>query len=305
MEMQNGLRVAIHTLGCKLNQAESEQLAHQFADAGYTVADGDEADVCILNTCTVTHIADRKSRHLVRLLRKRNPAAQVIVTGCYAERAPEELAGAGADLVIGNEQKSRLLELVREELDSTRTPGRHDEYGFSRIRSFIKIQDGCKDGCAYCVVPSVRRHEYCVPVEEVIEAVKARCAAGYKEVILTGTKIGSYQNSDADLRQLAQRILVETNIHRLHLSSLQPQEVSPGFLMLWQDKRLCRHFHLALQSGCDPVLERMRRRYTLRDYRKAVAAIRRAMPEVAITTDVMVGFPGESDEEFAESYRFC
>lgn len=304
-DMQDRMRVAIHTLGCKLNQAESEQMAHQFADAGYMVADGDEADICVLNTCTVTHIADRKSRHLVRLLRKRNPAAQVIVTGCYAERAPEELASAGADLVIGNEQKAYLLELVRERFDSACMPGRCDSDGLGRVRSFVKIQDGCKDGCAYCVVPSVRPREYCVPVEEVVETVKARYITGYKEVILTGTKIGSYQNNGVDLRQLVQRILAETDIQRLHLSSLQPQEISPELLRLWQDKRLCRHFHLALQSGCDSILERMRRRYTLQDYRKAVDAIMGVVPEVAITTDVMVGFPGESTEEFEEGYRFC
>jgi len=305
MEMQDGLRVAIYTLGCKLNQAESEQLAHQFADAGYRVVDGDVADICVLNTCTVTHIADRKSRHLVRLLRKRNPAAQVIVTGCYAERAAEELASAGADMVIGNEQKAYLLELVRERFASVCMSGRHNGNGLGRIRSFVKIQDGCKDGCAYCVVPSVRRREYCVPVEGVIETVKERCAAGYKEVILTGTKIGSYHSSGADLRELVRRVLGGTDIQRLHLSSLQPQEISPRLLKLWQDKRLCPHFHLALQSGCDSVLERMRRRYTLQGYREAVAAIREVVPEVAITTDVMVGFPGESDGEFVEGYRFC
>jgi threonylcarbamoyladenosine tRNA methylthiotransferase MtaB len=303
--MRGKMRVAIHTLGCKLNQAESEQLAYQFADAGYVVVDGDEADVCVLNTCTVTHIADRKSRHLVRLLRRKNPAARVIVTGCYAERVPEVLASLGADMVLGNEQKAYLLELVREKTDSVCMPGHHDGDGLSRVRSFIKIQDGCKDGCAYCVVPSVRPPECYVPVEEVIGTVKARRAAGYKEVILTGTKIGSYHNSGADLRQLVQRILAETDIQRLHLSSLQPQEISPELLRLWQDKRLCRHFHLALQSGCDSVLERMRRRYTLQDYRGAVAAIREAVPEVAITTDIMVGFPGESVEEFEEGYRFC
>jgi threonylcarbamoyladenosine tRNA methylthiotransferase MtaB len=304
-DKQERMRIAIHTLGCKLNQAESEHLAHQFADAGYTVVDGDEADVCVLNTCTVTHIADRKSRHLVRLLRKRNPAARVIVTGCYAERAPEELASAGADLVVGNAQKMHLTELVREKFDSASMSGRHDGNGLNRVRSFVKIQDGCKDGCAYCVVPSVRQRKYCVPVEEVIETVKARCAAGYKEVILTGTKIGSYHNNGADLGQLVWRILEETDIQRLHLSSLQPQEISPELLRSWQDKRLCRHFHLALQSGCASVLERMRRRYTLQDYRKAVIAIREMVPEVAITTDVMVGFPGECAEEFEEGYRFC
>ena len=305
--METESRVTFHTLGCKLNQAESELLARQFAEAGYRVASGDKADICVLNTCTVTHIADRKSRHLVRLLRKKNPEAFVIATGCYAERAPQELAQVGADLVVGNEQKMHLLELVRDKHASVPncSMGRHTINGVNRVRSFIKIQDGCSDFCAYCIVPKVRRRKYCLPVAEVINQVKARASAGYREVILTGTKIGVYEHDGASLRHLVQEILADTDLERLHLSSLQPQEISPQLLSLWHDPRLCRHFHLALQSGSDAVLERMRRRYSIADYRRAVASIRQAVPGVAITTDIMVGFPGETCQEFEESYRFC
>lgn len=305
--MVNRPLVTFHTLGCKLNQAETELLAGQFAEAGFHVASNGSADVCILNTCTVTHIADRKSRHLVRLLRKRNPRALIVTTGCYAERAPQELAEAGVDLVIGNEQKMNIPELVKRSLDLEygSSPGESNSDSSFRVRSFIKIQDGCNDFCAYCIVPLVRGREFCLPVEDVIAIVKAKVDAGYKEVILTGTKIGAYNHDGTDLKQMIRRILEETDVPRLHLSSLQPQEISEDLLSLWQDSRLCRHFHVALQSGSDAVLKRMRRRYTLGDYKKAVSIIRNAVPDVAITTDIMVGFPGESGTEFEEGYRFC
>ncbi len=305
--MEAKRKVAFHTLGCKLNQAESELLARRFAKSEYCIVDGDRADICILNTCTVTHIADRKSRHLMRLLRKRNPEALIIATGCYAERAPQELAPIGADLVIGNEQKMHLLELVENKV--TYSPYRSTEQfaveGINRVRSFIKIQDGCNDFCAYCIVPKVRGREYCLPVAEIVSEAKAMVNAGYKEVVLTGTKIGAYKHNGANLRHLVKQILVDTDVERLHLSSLQPQDTYPEFLSLWQDPRLSRHFHLALQSGSDAVLKRMRRHYSVADYQKAAFLIRQAVPDVSITTDVMVGFPGESDEEFEQSYRFC
>ena len=301
------MKVAIHTLGCKLNQAESELLARQFAEAGYSIVSGDGADIYVLNTCTVTHIADRKSRHLVRLWRKRNPRALIVTTGCYAERVPQELVQAGASLVIGNEQKMRLL----SELKNAPVPVAHSSEaqlvssGVSRVRSFIKIQDGCNDSCAYCIVPRVRGSEHCLSAADVVNEVKARVSAGYKEVVLTGTKIGSYRHNGADLIHLIEQILMNTDVERLHPSSVQPQEISPELLSLWQNPRLCRHFHLALQSGSDSVLERMRRHYSIDDYKRAVSLIRKTVPDVSITTDIMVGFPGESIEEFEESYRFC
>ena len=305
--MKNRPVVAFHTLGCKLNQAETELLGWQFARAGYDVAGGELADICILNTCTVTHIADRKSRHLLRLLRKRNPNALIVATGCYAERCPRQLTQIGVDLVVDNKQKMSLLNLVKDKLtfEPDCSAGEYTVDGTGRVRSFIRIQDGCNDFCAYCIVPMVRGPEFCLPVTEVIDEVKARVSAGYKEIILTGTKIGAYKDRAAGLKGLVQRILEETGIQRLHLSSLQPQEISDGLLGLWMDTRLCRHFHLALQNGSDTVLKRMGRRYTLVDYQEAVSRVRRVAPDAAITTDIMVGFPGESDREFEESYRFC
>jgi threonylcarbamoyladenosine tRNA methylthiotransferase MtaB len=305
--METKLKVAFHTLGCKLNQAESELLARQFTEAGYRVVSGDGADIYVLNTCTVTHIADRKSRHLLRLWRKRNPEALIIATGCYAERAPQELAQVGADLVVGNEQKKHLLgELKDEPAPAAHCSAEQFVAGVvSRVRSFIKIQDGCNDACAYCIVPQVRGCERCLPMTDVVNEVKARVASGYKEVVLTGTKIGDYKHNGANLKQLVEQVLAATGVERLHLSSLQPRDISPEIISLWQDLRLCRHFHLALQSGSDAVLRRMRRHYSVDDYRRAVFLIRKTVPDVAITTDIMVGFPGETAEEFEESYRFC
>ncbi len=303
---QDGLRVAIETLGCKLNQAESELLARQLAEAGYRLVPPDEpADVYILNTCTVTHIADRKARHLLRMARRRNPEATVIATGCYAERSAQELARIeGVDHVLGKDRKADLLSLMETRLKpSVRTP-REASRAF-RTRSFVKAQDGCNNFCTYCIVPLVRGREKSLPVERVVNEVRQRVAAGYKEVVLTGTEIGSYSYEDTDLKGLVECILFETAITRLRLSSVQPQEITPELLSLWRDSRLCRHFHLSLQSGCDAVLRRMNRHYAVNDYQRSAGLIRSMVPEVAITTDVIVGFPGETDAEFEASYELC
>ena len=306
------MRVALDSLGCKLNQAETELLAKQFTDAGYKlVSPADEADVYILNTCTVTHIADRKSRHWLRLAHRRNPDARLVATGCYAQRAPQELAQLeGIDLVLGNEQKPHLLQLLEESGRLSRpacvrrdsTSGSHT--GF-RTRALVKVQDGCNNLCSYCIVPLVRGREKSLPVDQVVAEVRHRMANGYKEVVLTGVKIGSYSCNGVNLRGLLEHILAETDVARLRLSSLQPQEISPELIALWRDERLCRHFHLSLQSGSDSVLRRMRRRYSINDYRQSVSLIRALVPEAAITTDIIVGFPGETSSEFQESYKLC
>ena len=324
------MKVALYTLGCKLNQAETESLANRFSQAGFQlVTPSDGADIYIANTCTVTHIADRKSRHWLRLARRRNPQALIIATGCYAQRSRQELAQL-ADLLVDNEEKEHLLEIVRSLPRPTppstpamthktagRFPLRHCEprlhlgeaiYPIAdnvRTRSLIKIQDGCHGPCTYCIVPKVRPHEYSLPASQIIDDVKQKVALGYKEFVLTGTKVGSYRDGSADLRDLVQLILDEAGIQRLRLSSLQPSEISSEFLALWQDERLCRHFHLALQSGSETVLQRMKRSYSLDQYQRTINLIKDKIPEVAITTDIMVGFPGESDEEFEQSYSFC
>ncbi len=305
------IKVALDSLGCKLNQAETELLARQFAEAGYRlVSPTDKADVYILNTCTVTHIADRKSRHWLRLAHWRNPDARLVAIGCYAQRAGHELAQIdGVDLVLGNEEKPHLLPLLEESgliSSSIRVQkGSTANYFGFRTRAFIKVQDGCDSFCSYCIVPLVRGREKSIPVDEVVAEVRHRTSDDYKEVVLTGTEIGSYNNSGVNLGGLLKNILTETNVTRLRLSSLQPQEISPELIGLWSDNRLCRHFPLSLQSGSDGVLRRMKRHYSVSDYQQAVSLIRGMVPEAAITTDIIVGFPGETEAEFQESYDFC
>lgn len=304
------MRVAFYTLGCKLNQAETESLINDFIRAGFhVVSPGTAADIYIANTCTVTHIADRKSRHWLRSARRTNPAALVIATGCYAQRSQRDLARL-ADLVVGNEDKENLVALTRSLLSEREgrnrgSPKQHGVHSGVRVRSLVKIQDGCHSSCAYCIVPEVRRREYSLPAHRVVEEIRQRMATGYGEIVLTGTRVGSYEDDGVDLRDLVQRILRDTDIERLRLSSLQPSDMSSGFLALWEDERLCRHFHLALQSGSDAVLQSMRRDYSADQYLEAVNLIRETMPEAAVTTDVIVGFPGESDEDFEQTCSFC
>lgn len=303
-----GIRVAFDTLGCKLNQAETESLVRELVAAGYElVGSVDEADIYILNTCTVTHIADRKCRNLLRQARRRNDHARLIAIGCYAERSPQELSPIeGVGLVLGNEQKARLLRELRGlGLSTPPSLTGQGHYDSCRNRSFLKIQDGCQNFCSYCIVPLVRGQVKSAPVERVVAEVQSRVADGVKEVVITGTEIGAYRSGGIDLTGLLKRILAETAVTRLRLSSLQPQEIGAELLGLWQDRRLCPHFHLCLQSGSDSVLERMRRRYKIADYQRAVASIRKVVPDAAITTDVIVGFPGETEAEFTESYEFC
>ncbi|MDD4859179.1 MAG: tRNA (N(6)-L-threonylcarbamoyladenosine(37)-C(2))-methylthiotransferase MtaB [Dehalococcoidales bacterium] len=300
-------RIAIDSLGCKLNLAEMESLARQITAAGYQlVAPSEPADIYILNTCSVTHIADRKSRHWLRMAHRRNPAAKLVVTGCYAERAAAELEAIdGVSLVVGNEDKSKLLQLLEASVYLHKSDESVECGALSRTRAMLKIQEGCANFCAYCIVPLVRRGKSSLPADEVITEVRRLVADGYKEVILTGTEVGSYRDGCTTVTELLQLILDETEVPRLRLSSLQPPEITPELIALWQDKRLCPHFHLALQSGSDSVLQRMKRRYNTADYEKAVTFISSIVPNAAITTDVIVGFPGETEVEFAESYRFC
>ncbi len=302
--------VALESLGCKLNQAEMQSLARQFVGAGYrVVSPTDKADIYILNTCTVTHVADRKSRHLLRLARRRNPSAQLVAIGCYAQRSPNELAGIeGVELVLDNRQKWNLLKLLGDAgsigdapaVDSLTPPG-----GDRRTRAFIKVQDGCRSFCAYCIVPLVRSRVKSEPAEKVVALVKELVAEGCQEVVLTGTEIGTYNYRGIDFKGLLEKVLSETAISRLRLSSLQPPEISAKLIGHWQNPRLCPHFHLSLQSGSDTVLERMKRRYTSAEYRGVVELIRDIVPEVAVTTDVIVGFPGETSTEFQETLDFC
>ena len=296
------ITVAIETLGCKLNQAESESIALKFVKNGFRlVSPSESSEIYILNTCTVTHIADRKSRYLLRLARRRNPHATIIAIGCYADRDAEGIDKLKCvDLILRNSEKENLPELG--ERKRRQTSHSTCETDVLRTRSMIKIQEGCDHFCSYCIVPYVRGHERSLPSDKIVEEVNSRVNIGFKEIVLTGTKIGAYQPG---LETLIRRILDETDVQRIRLSSLQPNDITDGLLELWNDNRLCRHLHLPLQSGSDSVLKRMNRPYKIFDYESAVKRIRKSIPQVAITTDIIVGFPGETDDEFEESYRFC
>ena len=308
--------VSIRTHGCKLNQADSETLARSFVQAGYTVVGPSEpSDICIVNTCTVTHVADSKARQALRSAHRENPSALVVATGCYAQRAPQELEGVqGVGLVVGNSEKDRLVESVRAALADPVVASAVGEdaplevrQGHGRTRAMVKIQEGCNQVCAYCIVPKVRGRERSIPPDVLLRQVRGRVAEGYKEVVLTGTQLGSYgfDLTGTELAHLVELLLTKTKVERLRVSSLQPQEITRDLLELWEDPRLCPHFHMPLQSGSDQVLGRMRRRYTAAQYAQAVERVRARGDGVAITADVIVGFPGEEERHFRECLRFA
>ena len=307
--------LAIETHGCKLNQADSLVLSTAFSDAGFIVVPVNHpSDVYVLNSCTVTHVADQKARQALRAARRRNPHTKIVATGCYAQNSGKAIdLMPEVDLVVGNFDKKYLAQKILDLIRSTSND--YDDFSNSddlypknsRTRAMIKIQEGCNQVCAYCIVPKVRGREKSVPASQLITQINNHVSAGYKEVVLTGTQLGSYgfDLPDIDLRELVQLILSETDLIRLRISSLQPQEIDSSFLELWSDERLCPHFHLALQSGSDNILKHMRRRYTARQYTETVEMIRSTVPDVSITTDVIVGFPGESDTQFLETYNLC
>ena len=298
------IRVAIETLGCKLNQAESESLARDLSSAGYAlVPAGGQAEVYVLNSCTVTHVADRKSRQLIRAARRLNPEALIVATGCYAERSATDMKAAGADVVVGVTDKTDIIDLVRGRLPHKTGP--LHERQFSRTRAFVKVQDGCNRHCSYCIVPLVRGGEKSLAVDAILAEIDQRVSEGFKEIVLTGTEVGAYSNDGAGITGLIERILNETRVERVRVSSLQPFEITPELLELWENPRLCRHFHISLQSGSNAILKGMQRGYDTAGYTGAVESIMANMPDAAITTDIIVGFPGETDKEFQRSMAFC
>ena len=309
------MRVYLESVGCKLNQSEIEALARGFVQAGHRVAQtSEEADLCVVNTCTVTHVADKKSRQLIRRLRRANPTACLIVTGCYAEMSPQEIRAIdGVDLIVGNQDKERLVELAEGlgwESGSSEAPTSNLQFPMGHTRAFVKIQDGCNNRCAYCIVSLARGEQRSRLPQDILAETETLVAGGCKEVVLTGVHIGGYgRDLDTGLGQLVEDILTKTTLPRLRLSSIEPWDLDPSFLRLWEDPCLCRHLHLPLQSGCDATLRRMRRRYTTSQYADLVTTARRLIPEarssaLAVTTDVIVGFPGETAEEFATSLSF-
>lgn len=300
------MRIYVSSLGCKLNQSEMDTLGARLAGAGHqVVASPGEADVCVLNTCAVTHVAAQKSRQALRRLRRQNPSARLVATGCYAELSPEELRHLpGIHFVVGNQAKEHLPDLITEQATD---PVPSIQYPLSRTRALVKIQDGCDNSCTYCIIRVARGRQCSRPADRILAEIGTRLAAGHQEIVLTGVHIGAYGrdqgNGDlgVDLWGLVARILGETGVPRLRLSSIEPWDLPERALRLWRDPRLCPHLHLPLQSGSDAILRRMARHYTAAEFAALVRAARAAIPDLAVTTDVIVGFPGETDEEFAES----
>lgn len=308
------MRVRLESVGCRLNIGEVEAMARSLAAAGHrVVGPGERAELCILNTCSVTSIASKKSRQLVRQLRRSHPRAAVIVTGCDAELAPGTAREAGVDLVVSNADKDRLLEIAAAaellcepapDLDGT---GLFPPGGGARTRAFLKAQDGCDNRCTFCVTTIARGVGRSVPADDLVQQVRSLLELGYREVVLSGVHLGSYGHDAGNrhgLHQLLTRLLAETGVPRLRLSSLEPWDLDPSFFEAFADPRLLPHLHLPLQSGCDATLRRMARHIDRSAFSRLVADARRAVPQLALSTDVIVGFPGETEQEFEQSIAF-
>ncbi len=305
------MKVFFDTVGCRLNQAEIEQLAGEFRAAGHTIIEtADGADLVVLNTCAVTAAAASDSRQKVRQA-QRAGARQIVITGCLATLEPAE-SGAlpGVSLVIPNAEKSRIPAILSEraELFELEPLARQPLPGArKRTRAFIKAQDGCNNFCTFCVTRVARGGAVSVPKEKVLQEVAAAVAGGTREVVLTGVHLGSWgwgMDGNASLTELITFILENTSIERLRLSSTEPWDLEDRFFALWQNARMCRHLHLPLQSGYAGVLKRMARRTTPAEFRALILKARELIPGLAVTTDIIVGFPGETEEEFRESLEF-
>lgn len=313
--MPDGLSVMMETHGCKLNQADTQLLSRELGSAGFTVSQSIEnADVYVLNTCTVTHVADRKARQAVRAAKRRNPNSLIVVTGCYAQRAPNDLRSMPEiDLVAGNVDKPSLARMIggmASDPDSACAVG--DDQALSQVlrirsRAMVKIQEGCDQVCAYCIVPTVRGRERSLPVGDIVATANSYADMGCQEVVLTGTQLGSYgfDLENTGIADLVRNLLERTDVPRIRISSLQPQDISEELLEHWKDSRLCPHFHVPLQSGSDSILKTMRRRYTSAEFQRSICRIKEAVPGVAVTADVIVGFPGETESDFQDTVSAC
>ena len=307
------MKVHLKMVGCRLNQSEIDAMARQFRAGGHAiVASPEEADHFVLNTCAVTQEAAKTSRKLIRDFHRANPQGETTVTGCYAQIAPGDIPVLpGVRRIVGNGEKTQLVSQITgqwiDEFDSEPIERGALPGGLGRTRAFVKVQDGCDNACTFCVTTIARGSGRSRSLEEILREVAWLETCGCQEAVLTGVHLGSYGHDLDDrngLRHLVEALLRETSLPRLRLSSLEPWDLSPDFFALWQDPRLCRHLHLPLQSGCDATLKRMRRHTSQRDFRALTLAARASIPDLRITTDVIVGFPGETDAEFAESERF-
>ena len=318
-------KAAFHNLGCKVNSYETEAMQQLLEDAGYEIVPFREgADVYIINTCSVTNVADRKSRQMLHRAKKMNPSAAVVAVGCYVQAAGAELKKDEAvDLIVGNNQKKDLVQILDDYFADHENSGEildighsqeYEELHIRRIadhtRAFIKVQDGCNQFCSYCIIPYTRGRVRSRRPEDIEHEVRGIAEAGYKEIVVTGIHLSSYgvdfkDEQKENLLTLIKRLDQIPGIERLRLGSLEPRIVTREFAKeLARLRTICPHFHLSLQSGCDATLKRMNRRYNAAEYQACCEILREEFDNPAITTDVIVGFPGETEEEFAETERF-
>lgn len=313
-------RAALHNLGCKVNAYETEAMREMLVAHGYEIVSFEDiADVYVINTCSVTNIADRKSRQMLHRAKKKNPEAIVVAAGCYVQAAGEELLKDGAvDILIGNNEKEKLLEVL--ESYEKRAAFVHDltherryekleiERATEHTRVYVKIQDGCDQFCSYCLIPYTRGRVRSRGLLDILEEVKRLAQNGYQEVVLTGIHLDSYGRDleeDTHLLRVIEKIAQVEGIRRIRLGSLEPRIMTEEFVKgLSKVQKLCPHFHLSLQSGCDKTLQRMNRKYTTQEFRKCCERLRRYFDNPALTSDVIVGFPGETEEEFATTEAF-
>lgn len=322
MKFTNGRRVAFHTLGCKVNQYDTQAMQEKFEQSGYEVTDfNDIADVYVINTCTVTSLGDRKSRQMIRRAYRRNPNAVIAVVGCYAQTAPEEILDIpGVDLVLGTRDRNRIVEYVEKVKDTGKPINviqdimetkEFEEMPISsydeKTRAVLKIQEGCDHYCSYCIIPYARGPVRSRKPEDVIRQVHKLVESGFQEFVLTGIHVASYGKdlNNVNLLSLIEDISKIEGVERIRLGSLEPTLLTEDFVKAIKDMpKVCRHYHLSLQSGHDETLKRMNRKYNTKQYREIVDRLRKYIPDVAITTDIMVGFPGETQEEFEGAREF-
>ncbi len=314
--------VALITLGCKVNQSETQGIAEAFASNGFTVTDPrHKADVYVINSCSVTNMSESKGRQVISRLHRQNPEAVIAVTGCYAQRDPEAVrALPGVSLVVGTNHKSKIVDLCKQALENkllrkilVTHPDTHTEFEDIPIsshaehtRAYMKIQDGCRSFCSYCIIPHLRGVLRSRSMESIVKEAKRLAQNGFSEIVLGGIHLTSYGvDINLDLADVLLELEKTDGIKRIRLGSLEPMGITDSFLeKTGRCTKLCDHFHLSLQSGCDTVLKRMNRKYTTQQYYEVLLKLRKKYPNAAISTDIIVGFPGETDEEFEQTCRF-
>jgi len=317
-------KVAFYTLGCKVNQYETNAMIEQFINKGYEIVEfEDKADIYIINTCTVTNMADRKSRQMLRRVKETNKEAILVACGCYAQVAKEELKNiTEIDLIYGTNEKNKIAEYIEEYINSKSEKNEivtdvmyqkeFLDFGTTlyteKTRAVIKVQDGCDRFCSYCIIPYARGRVRSRKPESIIDEITKITSEGIKEVVITGIHVASYGKDFKEkigLIDLLEEINKIEGIKRIRLGSIEPTIITEEFLTrLTKLEKICDHFHLSLQSGCDETLKRMNRRYTTEEFKRSTLLLKKAYPNVALTTDIIVGFPGETDEEFEKTYGF-